>query len=364
MSAKNFENIMNYFNAPNVFLKSLNLNSFGSNNQYKLSLKCMNLKNYTALKEFYFDSIDFDLEDLLKLLISSPNITSISFTITSKHIMQHDHLDNIQFENTCKKIESVQIEFRTNPAETFYINLIDSCANLRKLEIRWSRDEHCNIRVYPFSACHFRNSFQHLKELKLGQNIKLSQNNNIDNQSNLNLLKRLDYFSINLDYMLFAAVYNENNEKSETEKRQRYYCSLIDMAKKVNLFSVVGGSDAQSSQYLVLESTNFPRIKRLRELRLAQEDNPYKSYIRNFYDKLQKLEFVYNGTPILVDLFDVINLKSAKNLVELDLSQIHIHLTNSNIGEELAYLKCNIFRSFNVQAFNIFFKSTFKICSE
>ena len=113
-----------------------------------------------------------------------------------------------------------------------------------------------------------------------------------------------------------------------------------------------------------MESTNFPRIKRLRELRLAQEDNPYKSYIRNFYDKLQKLEFVYNGTPILVDLFDVINLKSAKNLVELDLSQIHIHLTNSNIGEELAYLKCNIFKSFNVQAFNIFFKSTFKICSE
>ena len=331
---------MKYFKAPSFHLQSLNLNTYGSYKQQKFTIKSLKILNFKALHEFHFLSIDFDLQDLLKLLnASAPHLTSLSFTITDKHITQIDQLTNVKLEDACKNLKCIHIEFRTNPSDTFFVQLLESCVNLRRLEIRWPREEHRNHRVYSFSIDQYRNSFQHLKELILGENIRLLSQD--DNENNLNLLKRLDYFSINVDFRLYS-IANDNREK---EQRHSYYHSLVERAQRVSLVRV-GGGDEDEKRLLIRVRTKYAFLQRLGVFRLAEDDEDYfyrnSCFRKTFYDKLYKLEFVNTRLNVvtLMDSFDVINLNGAKHLVELDLGHVHIHLTKSNVGEDLANLKC------------------------
>jgi len=178
-----------------------------------------------------------------------------------------------------------------------------------------------------------------LKELILGENIRLLSQD--DNENNLNLLKRLDYFSINVDFRLYS-IANDNREK---EQRHSYYHSLVERAQRVSLVRV-GGGDEDEKRLLIRVRTKYAFLQRLGVFRLAEDDEDYfyrnSCFRKTFYDKLYKLEFVNTRLNVvtLMDSFDVINLNGAKHLVELDLGHVHIHLTKSNVGEDLANLKC------------------------
>jgi hypothetical protein len=337
LGKKNFGKILKFFIAPKNQLESLNLNNFGlySKNK-KITIKSLKISKFLALKEFHFLSVEFELEDLLKLLGTSVchSLNTISITVTDKHIIQPEQLNNFQFEGS-NKLECINIEFRTNPRDTFYQKLINSSLNLKRLQISWIREQHHNQRFFLFSAAHYSNLFLKLENLIFGENIRLAQENNYDIKSNLNLLKRLKFFKVNADLNHISPL--SNDEEGEKEKLM-FYLTLIEYAKRVNLFITKGSVD-YNSQIINKIRTNFGFIFCLGDFFKVEEARVTPLYFwKNFTEKIFKLNFVnkYFQSMIIIDSFDFININGAKNLVELDLSHVHIHLYKSNIGSDLA----------------------------
>ena len=318
---KNFEKILKYFKTPSTRIESLNLNYFGSYKQQKFTIKSLKLLNFKRLNEFHFLSIDFELNDLLKLVKNtSSHIKSISFTITDKHLILSDKLENSNFESF-KNLEHICLEFRTNPSDTFYAKLIDNCTNLNRLELYWSREQHRNKRVFFFERKHFvLNRFEYLKHLILGANIRFSLD-----RENLALLSRLEYFNVNVELNIYE------NEREILEN----YDFIVKKAKRISLVQV-GGEDEK--KLLVRVRTNYAFMQRLGVFRLAEDED--LCFRENFYEKLCKLEFISSRLHvILLDSLKVFHLSEARNLVELDLSQVHVHSTKG-VGSDLASLKC------------------------
>jgi hypothetical protein len=212
-------------------------------------------------------------------------------------------------------LECINIEFRTNPSDTFFQKFIDSALNVKQLQISWIREEHRNQRVFLFSAAHYSNSFLKLEYLIFGENIRLAQENSNDIESNLNLLERLKFFKVNVELKLYSPLNFDNNDDDSEKEKISYYLNLIEYAKRVNLFISTGD---YKSQIINKVRTNLGFIFCLGEFFLTEESKvtPSMFFRKNFNEKIFKLDFVYNKylqSMIIIDSFDFINLNGAKN---------------------------------------------------
>lgn len=197
--------------------------------------------------------------------------------------------------------------------------------NIKRLEIYWPRNKHLNYRIHHFNFREFvSNRFENLKYLILGDNIRYHFG-----EENLNILKRLKYFNVNVEFDLYK---NSNGESRNS------YDLIVEIAGFVNLIDI-GRND--ESLLLHRKRVNDVHVKRVALFSLAKNKDSY--FERNLYKKLYKLKFVNSRFNVdLIENLKIIDLKAAVNLVELNLGHVHLHLSNGN-GNELVGLKCIFF---------------------
>jgi hypothetical protein len=176
----------------------------------------LNIFNFISLREFHFLEIDFHINDLLKILNNCSGMKSISFTLTQNHLTSIWPPPNGSYD-IFKNLESINVVFHVNPANTFFVDLIEYCLNLKWLEMNWSPIK-CNKSVSKFS---YTNKFIHLKRLLLRGWIQLELN-----KKNINLLSRLEYFNVNFDFDYSIQSADSN------------FFSLVQIAKRINIYGI------------------------------------------------------------------------------------------------------------------------------
>ena len=294
------------------------MNYFGSFKQQKFTIKSLKIQNFRALRELHILSLDFEMEDLLKLL-SGSNVNSMSFTITTKHEKSSDIKCSYAYFN---KLEYCHLEYKANPYNTLFKNLIENMTNIQRLEIKYLTDINVTSQKFFFDLRRISNKFECLKHLRLGENIRF-----VLDKENLIILERLKYwnFNVNLNYYI-----------EQREDMRQNYIYLTEKTKKINLLKI-GGID--QSKLLITQNTVYGYIKKVSNFRLV--DSYFNS---NLYEKLNKFEFSSSRQNILLmDSLNSIDLINAKYLVVLDMRHVHLH-SNKGFGEAFSNLECNFFR--------------------
>jgi hypothetical protein len=278
---------------------------------------------FASLVQFHALSIKIELIDIINLIKTCPNLIEISFTISNElvgrarglEVSADSKLTKYNRELDCfKQIKAITIEIES--FSSLFIEIVNNCLKLNILKIIETLNSFDLIVAQNLSMQMFANKFEQLNEIMI-----YSKNIYFTNEEILNIL-----------------------EKNSLKKFRLNFHPVLDNLSEFLKNLIIHSKSSIEDIYLKIEKHDMLiKSSHLLDQRLISIDSIFTEMIDslslNSSNGLKRL-IIASAKPSNIVLYEnAYRLNELVNLNVLDLSNIHLHCTES-VYKCISELKC------------------------
>jgi len=255
------------------------------------------LQKFRHLVEIHALGAKLTIETLLKLVNTNPNLTNVSFSLLMVDLKGY-HKRNFDFSGF-NKIKSVTLEFKVSTHQLF-IDVVNALNNVANLEMYFTE----KYSKYNFHLSEFTNQFKSLNRLIFGtRNIHLQLVESVEEKKLLGFLSQLTHFKLNL---------NESLMRGHVISQQ-----ILHLVSALKFTKV----DINFNLFLSSQLNTLFGLFETYDLAMFRLPPLYAASLHSVAFNTNKLPCICMGLPQ--------QFFQSPNLTAIDLSNLHIHSTQS-----------------------------------
>jgi hypothetical protein len=267
---------------------------------YRHSTNPIALQKFHNLVELHVLGAKLAVESLFKLVNNNPNLTSVSFSllIVDSKGYNKRNLDFTGFN----RIKSVILEFKCSTHQLF-VDVVNSLNNVTNFEIYFTE----KYSKYNFNLREFTNQFKSLTKLVFGtHNIHLQPANIEEEKKMLSMIARLTMFKLN---------FNESLMRGHVISQQ-----ILHLVSTLKFTQV----EINFNLFLSSQLNTLFGLFETHDLAMYRLPPLYAALLHSVAFNTNKLPCICMQVPQ--------QFFQSPNLTKIDLSNLHIHSTESVCG--------------------------------